>query len=330
MKAGNAKESPLYIATIWTDPDFQMPPKENDRLTDAQMDMLEAWIDGGAPWPDAMRRDEILAEGNWDWGDEVPVKTSGALSENWANRRYKGEDLWAFYPLKEVVLPKNFKKKNPIDAFIQQKLKEEGLKPTSKADKRTLIRRATYDLIGLPPTPEEVETFLADKSEDAFENLVERLLASPKYGEQWGRHWLDVVRYADTDGFANDYARPNAWRYRDYVIRAFNDDKPYNEFIMEQIAGDEMNPQNPEMLIASGFLRMGPWEHTGMSIVAETRQFYLDDVTNGVGESFLSMPLRCARCHDHKFDPIPTKDYYRIQAVFATTQFADRKLHFYL
>lgn len=331
LQIGKAKESPLYLATTWKDPDFQMPPKENDRLTGKQVDMLEAWIDGGAPWPDETKRAEILAAGDWDWGDEVVIQTSGALSESWANRRYKKEDLWAFYPLQEVEVPWKAvgeQDAHPIDAFIQQKLKEEGIKPASKADKRTLIRRATYDLIGLPPTPEEVDDFLADNSPDAYEKLIERLLESPHYGEQWGRHWLDVVRYADTDGFANDYARPNAWRYRDYVIRAFNDDKPYDQFIMEQIAGDEIDPQNPEMLIAAGFLRMGPWEHTGMSVAAETRQFYLDDVTNGVGETFLSMPLRCARCHDHKFDPIPTKDYYRIQAVFASTQFADRRAPF--
>ena len=193
-----------------------------------------------------------------------------------------------------------------------------------KADKLTLIRRATYDLLGLPPDPQEISTFLEDNSPGAYVKLVDRLLESPHYGEQWGRHWLDVVRYADSDGFSNDYKRPNAWRYRDYVIRSLNDDKPYNQFVLEQIAGDELDAENSENLIASGFLRMGPWEHTSMSVEAETRQYYLDDVTNAVGETFLSQPLRCARCHDHKFDPIPTKDYYQIQAIFATTQFAER------
>ncbi len=331
LQIGKAQQSPLYIATTWVDPDFQMPPKENDRLTRDQMDMLAAWIDRGAPWPAEEKRVQLLAEGDWDWGNEIVVKTSGALSKNWANRRYKKEDLWAFYPLQTVEVPwkaTGSKDAHPIDAFIEEKLAEADIKAAGAADKRTLIRRATYDLTGLPPTPEELADFLQDKSLDAFEKVLERLLASPHYGEQWGRHWLDVVRYADTDGFANDYARPNAWRYRDYVIRSFNEDKPYKQFIMEQIAGDEIDPQDPEMLVAAGFLRMGPWEHTGMSVAAETRQFYLDDVTNGVGESFLSMPLRCARCHDHKFDPIPTKDYYRIQAVFASTQFASREAPF--
>ena len=217
---------------------------------------------------------------------------------------------------------------NPVDAFLQQKRDLYGLKPGLPASKRLLIRRATFDLTGLPPSPEELDNFLADEDPDAFEKLIDRLLASPHYGEQWGRHWLDVVRYSDTGGFSNDFTRPNAWRYRDYVIRSFNSDKPYNQFVTEQIAGDEIDPDDPEMFIATGFLRMGPWEHTGMSVAAETRQFFLDDVTNIVGEAFLATPLNCAKCHDHKYDPIPTGDYYGIQAVFATTQFADRHADF--
>jgi hypothetical protein len=193
-----------------------------------------------------------------------------------------------------------------------------------------LLRRATFDLIGLPPTPDEVVAFVHDPDPDpvAFATVVERLLASPHYGEQWARHWLDVVRYADTSGLANDYERPNAWRYRDYVIRSFNADKPYDRFIREQIAGDEIDPQDPEMLVAVGFLRMGPWEQTAMSVAKITRQQFLDDVTDAVGQIFLSHPLQCCRCHDHKFDPIPTRDYYSLQAVFATTQFAERDAPF--
>ncbi|MGH9629040.1 MAG: DUF1549 and DUF1553 domain-containing protein, partial [Bryobacteraceae bacterium] len=158
--------------------------------------------------------------------------------------------------------------------------------------------------------------------------LVDRLLASPRYGERWGRHWLDVVRYADTNGYSNDFERPNAWRYRDYVIRSFNNDKPYDRFILEQIAGDEFFPNDPEALIATGFLRTGPWEHTAMSVEALTRQLFLDDVTHNTTATFLGLTLGCARCHDHKFDPIPTRDYYRMQAVFATTEFARPKLLF--
>ena len=158
--------------------------------------------------------------------------------------------------------------------------------------------------------------------------MVDRLLQSPHYGERMGQHWLDVVRYADSSGFANDYQRGSAWRYRDYVIQSFNNDKPYDQFIKEQIAGDEIMPNDPEGIIAVGFLRMGPWELTGMEVERVARQRFLDDVTNSVGETFLGHSLQCARCHDHKFDPVPTRDYYSIQAVFATTQLAERKAEF--
>ena len=185
-------------------------------------------------------------------------------------------------------------------------------------------------MIGLPPTPEQIDEFLNDTSSDnvALRTVIDRLLESPHYGEQWGRHWLDVVRYADSSGFANDYERGNAWRYRDYVIRSFNEDKPYDQFVREQIAGDEVDPDNPELLIATGFLRMGPWELTGMEVPKIARQRFLDDVTDAVGQVFLAHPLRCARCHDHKFDPVPTRDYYSMQAVFATTQLAERSAPF--
>jgi mono/diheme cytochrome c family protein len=222
--------------------------------------------------------------------------------------KYAPEDLWAFRPLRQRDRSKG------IDDFLDARQR--------KADRRTLIRRATIDLTGLPPTPEEVEAFVNDGAPDAWPKLVERLLASPRYGERWGRHWLDVVRYADTSGYSNDFERPNAWRYRDYVIRSFNQDKPYDQFIREQIAGDELYPDNPEARIATGFLRSGPWEHTGMSVEAVTRQMFLDDVTHATATTFLGLTLGCARCHDHKFDPIPTRDYYRVQAIFATTEFA--------
>ena len=324
---GEAAASAMYVAATREDEDFSMPPKENDKLSQGEINDLFAWIEADAPWPSDKRRQELIAAGGWDYKGKVEVATSEALSENWANRKYNPNDIWAFYPLREVAIPwetvGNDSTQNPIDAFINKKLQEYQLVPAPKTDKLSWIRRAAFDLLGLPPTTKEIDEFLADESDDAFAKVVERLLASPHYGEQWGRHWLDVVRYADSDGFSNDYVRPNAWRYRDYVIRSFNQDKPYNQFVIEQLAGDELNPNNHEMLIATGFLRMGPWEHTSMSIEAETRQYFLDDVTNAVGETFLSQPLRCARCHDHKFDPIPTRDYYAIQAVFATTQFAE-------
>jgi len=217
-----------------------------------------------------------------------------------------------------------------VDAFVLQKLNEKAIKPAPAADRATLIRRATFDLHGLPPTPEEVVAFARDPAPTAkaFEKVVERLLGSPRYGERWGRHWLDVVRYADTAGGSNDYERPNAWRYRDYVISSFNEDKPYDRFILEQIAGDELDSNNAENLIATGFLRMGPWEHTSMSVEAVTRQEWLDDVTQSTVTAFLGLTMGCAKCHDHKFDPIPAKDYYGVQAVFATTYFEERPAPF--
>ncbi len=227
---------------------------------------------------------------------------------------YKEEDLWALRPVRP------FDPAKTIDAFLKTS--------APRADRRTLIRRVTFDLTGLPPTPEEVNAFLADNSPQAWDKLIDRLLASPRYGERFARHWLDVVRYADSSGYSNDFERPNAWRYRDYVIRSFNQDKPYDQFIREQLAGDELYPGNPEALIATGFLRSGPWEHTAMSVEAVTRQLFLDDVAHSTVSTFLGLTLGCAKCHDHKFDPIPTKDYYRVQAVFASTEFARPKLPF--
>jgi len=252
--------------------------------------------------------------------DTVRVPTSGGQSEEWTQRRYDPRKIWAYRPIRDVQPPRG--DTHPIDAFLSQRWAA-GLAPAPRADRVTLIRRLSYDLTGLPPSPSTVEQFVADKRPGAYRHLVNHLLDSPHYGEQWGRHWLDVVRYADTSGFANDFLRPNAWRYRDYVIRSFNSDKPYDQFVIDQLAGDEATTPTPEQLIAVGFLRMGPWEHTGMAVAKVTRQFFLDDITNSVGQVFLGHVLRCARCHDHKFDPVPTRDYYAIQAVFATTQFAE-------
>ncbi|MEM9832901.1 MAG: PSD1 and planctomycete cytochrome C domain-containing protein [Bacteroidota bacterium] len=327
LTPGDAGKSLIYEAVTWENPDYEMPPKENDRLNDEQVAVVKHWIDAGAPWPEDERRTYLMENTEWTYSDGIKVKTSLALSATWQNRRYQPEDLWGFQPVRDYEVPKDYEAESnhPIDAFIQRKLDENNLEPAPLTDKQTLIRRATFDLTGLPPTPEEVQAFVNDSDPNAYDKLINRLLASPRYGERWGRHWLDVVRYADTDGYSNDFERPNAWRYRDYVIRSFNEDKPYNRFIKEQIAGDELDSADPEMLVAVGYLRMGPWEHTGMSVAAETRQLFLDDVTNSVGETFMAIPLRCASCHDHKFDPIPTRDYYRIQASFAPVQFADRE-----
>ncbi len=321
------------------DEDLAMPPKENDKLTAEQIEVVRKWIADGAPWPDEKKLAQ-LQKSAWDSAEGVPMKTSGGLSSDWTNRRYKAEDLWAYQPLKTSNREDGQARgAHPVDAFINAKMSTMGVTAAPAADRRTLIRRATYDLLGLPPTPEEIEAFAKDPlpEREAFAKVVERLLANPHYGEHWGRHWLDVARYADSSGFANDYERGNAWRYRDYVIRAFNADKPYDQFILEQVAGDEMaeqakdettGPAASELLIAPGFLRMGPWELTGMEVAKVARQRFLDDVTDIVGQTFMGHTLQCARCHDHKFDPIPTRDYYAIQACFSTTQLVERPASF--
>jgi len=324
--SGNPNGSPIYLAVLRTHNEWSpMPPKEADKLNKDQVGWIKDWIAGGAPWPDAARVQSIEKANEARWADEdgVTIHTSGGLSPEWTNRKYKADGLWAYERLQKPKLPEN--PSNPIDSLINAS-NPDGLEAAPAADRVTLIRRATFDLIGLPPKPEDIDAFLNDRRTDteAFTAVVERLLDSPHYGERMAQHWLDVTRYADSSGFANDYERGNAWRYRDYVVRAFNSDKPYDQFIKEQIAGDEIDPDNPEMVIATGFLRMGPWELTGMEVEKIARQRYLDDVVNSVGETFLAHSLQCARCHDHKFDPIPTKDYYSLQAVFATTQHAER------
>jgi mono/diheme cytochrome c family protein len=317
---GKAAESAIYRAILRTDKAVAaMPPKENDKLTAEQAAAVRDWIDGGAPWPSAERIAELVAA---EQTAGVRVKTSGELSADWTNRTYKPEDLWAYQPLRKASAGAT------VDGFISAKLRAAKLTPAPAADRRTLARRVTFDLTGLPPTPEEIDAFVTDTSPTAYEKLIDRLLASPHYGEQMARHWLDLTRYADSAGFANDYDRGNAWRYRDYVVRSFNADKPYDRFVTEQLAGDEVAPADPEALVAVGFLRMGAWELTGMEVAKVARQRFLDDVTDTAGQVFLGHMLQCARCHDHKFDPVPTRDYYRIQAAFATTQLAERPAAF--
>ena len=210
--------------------------------------------------------------------------------------------------------------KTPIDAFILSRLKKESLRPAPKAGKGTLIRRVYFDLTGLPPTPQEIDAFVRDKSPDAWAKLVDKLLTSPEYGEKWGNHWLDVVRFGETDGFEYDTFRNDAWRYRDYVIQAFNSDKPYDQFIREQLAGDEIDPKNEITRTAAGFQRLGAVrKNAGNQAVASSRNETLTEMTNIVGSALLGVTLGCARCHNHKFDPFRHTDYYRIQAYFAGT-----------
>ena len=226
---------------------------------------------------------------------------------------------WSFQPLAHPPVPEGDGEgwaKNEIDRFILEKLVASGFNPAPRAEKAALLRRVYFDVIGLPPEPSELDAFLADDSAEAYTRIVDRLLASPRYGEHWARHWLDLVRYAESDGFRIDDYRPHAWRYRDYVIGAFNNDKPYDRFVAEQIAGDEIAPGDPEARVATGFLRHWLYEYNNRDVVGQWNNI-LNDLTDVTGDLFMGLGLQCARCHDHKFDPILQKDYYRLQAFFA-------------
>ncbi len=325
---GDPGASALYRAVSAAADVVPMPPKENDRLDANETAAVRAWIEHGAPWPSDDRIAELraAAEQSSDHATGVRVATSGGQTDEWTNRSYDPADIWAFRPVRKPTVPL-VAVPNPVDAFHRATLAKAEVEPAPRAGRLVALRRLYYGLTGLPPTPEQVHAYLGDSTPGAWERLVDRLLASPRYGEHWGRHWLDVARYADTAGNSNDYERSNAWRYRDYVIRAFNTDKPYDQFVREQLAGDEFRPNDPEMRVATGFLRMGPW---GSAMVPKkmARQAYLDDVVHSVGQTFLSMPLRCSKCHDHKVDPVPMRDYYRVYAAFATTQMAERPAEF--
>ena len=254
------------------------------------------------------------------WADSSSAST---LKLNDQEQVHSQPKYWAFVKPERPQIPAVKNRdwvRNPIDAFVLAKLEEKGLQPAPPADKRALLRRVTFDLTGLPPTPEEISAFLADKSPIAYEKVVNRLLASPHYGERWAQHWLDVVRFGETNGFELDADREQAWRYRDYVVNSLNADKPYNQFIVEQIAGDELDPDSFEMRVATGFLRAGP-QHVvaGNLDKAELRQEWLTEVMFGIGNGIMGLTVGCARCHNHKFDPIPQADFYRLQAFFAAS-----------
>jgi hypothetical protein len=244
------------------------------------------------------------------------------------------EKIWSLQPLKKLPPPKTKNKswaKTPIDQFILAKLEEKGMKPSPPADKKTLLRRVTFDLTGLPPTQIEIENFLKDKTPTAFEKVIDRLLANPRYGERWARHWLDVVHYADTHGHSQDRPRPNAWPYRDYVIRSFNNDKPYARFVEEQLAGDILFPNEPDGIVALGFIAAGPWDDSSQVFITEdsfdkrqAQNLDRDDMVTATMSTFVSSTVHCARCHNHKFDPISQKEYYGLQAVFAGIDRVDR------
>lgn len=315
---------PIIIKIISRDvEDLEMPPKESDKLSEEEISYFRRWVKDKAPWPNAsdiLSIQKIYSKG-------VIVETSGGLSKEWDNRRYEERNLWPYKPLQSSPIPSDYDG-NPIDYFIEKSARKNNIEIADIANNSELIRRATYNLHGLPPNQETLDRFpnREKMSDEEWAKIIDRLLSSPRYGEKFAGHWLDVVKYADSAGMANDFFRGSAWRYRDFVIRSFNKDKPWKLFVKQQIAGDELLPDDPDNLIGLGFLRMGPWELTGMEVAKVARQKFLDDVTDLVGQAFLSQPLQCAKCHDHKFDPIPTRDYYSIQAVFINTQLAETKL----
>jgi hypothetical protein len=278
----------------------RMPPR--GKLAQREIDTLAQWVRIGLPWPSG------------EAGNLEPMGHAGPPPVTPETMKF-----WSFQPVRRPAVPKVRNVawvRTPVDAFILKRLEDEGLAPNPPADRAALLRRATYDMLGLPPSPEEVRAFLADTSPGAWEKVVDRLLASPHYGERWGRHWLDLVHFAETNSYERDGPKPNAWRYRDYVIDSFNRDKPYDQFVLEQLAGDEIAPRTPERLIATGYYRLGIWDDEP---VDHDQALYddLDDVARTTGETFLGLTIGCARCHDHKLDPIPAKDYYRFLAFFA-------------
>jgi hypothetical protein len=291
---GRADQSRLYrrIAGL-EEPSMPM----GGELTAQQIAIIKTWIDQGAHWDVSQTQTQSQTPPS----AEIPA----------AARNY-----WAFKLPVQAAVPATANFSNPIDRFLEHARQEHGLKRAPRASRQTLVRRAYLDLIGLPPTPAQAAAFVDDTAPDAWPRLIDSLLASPHYGERWGRHWLDVARYADSSGFEHDYDRPNAWRYRDYVIRAFNQDKPYDVFLKEQIAGDELDGKSDETMIATGFLRAGPRVAFREKDNPERRYEYLDDLIDTTSRGVLGLTVRCARCHNHKFDPIPQKDYYSLIATF--------------
>lgn len=304
---GKSAESPLIRYVAGLEDGLLMPP-EGKRLDAVQIGVLRRWIDDGAKWPDSAAGNELLPKGDW----------------------------WSFRTVVAPAVPQITDQdrawvRTPIDAFIVARLRQEGLSPSPEADRRTLIRRLTFDLHGLPPTVDEVQEFVADSAPDAYERLVDRLLSSERYGERWARHWLDIAHYADSHGQDQDRPRPNAWPYRDYLIRSLNSDKPYSRFVTEQVAGDVNYPEDPAAITATGFLAAGPWDESSLRDIREDSIDRLigqyldrDDILVTTMACFNGLTVGCARCHDHKFDPISQEDYYNLQAVFAGIDKAER------
>ena len=302
IEPGNSASSRMIHLVAGLEEDTVMPPEgKGDRFTAEQIALLRAWIDQGADWPDG--------------GKETKLRSHH----------------WSLQPLNASGVPIITGAENPVDSFVRAGLAAKGLTISAPADRATLIRRLSFDLLGLPPTPEEIDEFARDPSPKACEELVDRLLSSPQYGERWGRHWLDVARYTESQGFEYDSLRDNAWHYRDYVIRSFNEDKPYDQFMREQVAGDVMEPVTSDGMIGPSLLVCGPWDQAGNAQANATqkmitREDELEDLLGVVGQSFLGLTINCARCHAHKFDPIPHEDYYRMKAIFEGVKHGERTI----
>ena len=299
---GDPAKSLLIEAVKYTNADLQMPPKK--KLGKKAVADLEKWIRLGAPWPSETAQIAVRREHGFVITDE-------------------DRDYWAFQPVKRPRLTNLNGNQAPIDQLIQKQLDAKGIATNPIADKATLIRRAYFDLIGLPPTYGEVQAFMNDSSPDAWPRLIEHLLSLPQYGERWGRHWLDVVRFAQTNGYERDDEKPLVWKFRDYVIRAFNEDKPYDRFVMEQIAGDELPDVDNDSLIATGFYRLGVWDDEPDDERAAEFDG-LDDMLKTTSETFMGLTVGCARCHDHMFDPISQQDYYEMLSFFRNVRYYDK------
>ncbi|MEX2175422.1 MAG: PSD1 and planctomycete cytochrome C domain-containing protein [Pirellulaceae bacterium] len=302
---GHPDQSSLVEAVKWES--FEMPP--GGKLSADKIATLAEWIKLGAPMPK-----------DHGGGSGVELRqTRGVITD-------EDRQWWAFQPIARSTPPEiagDTWSHSAVDAFLLARMQIEGLSPAPQANRLTLIRRATWDLVGLPPTPDQVDDFVGDQRPDAYERLIDRLLASPRHGERWSRHWLDLVRYAESDGFRQDAYRPQAWRYRDYVVRSLNADKPYSRFVLEQLAGDEALPGDPDAQIATMYLRLGIYEYNQRDVRTHWADI-LNDLTDVTADVMLGLGLGCARCHDHKFDPILQKDYYRLQAFFAPIVWRER------
>ena len=318
VKLGDVDGSPLIHTVRRNDKDQAFLPEH--QLSSADVAKLEQWVELGAPWP-----------------EETAAAKAAAVDEN----GFDAEDYswWAVQPVTDPAVPDVSKafpshwrhwrhwRQHPVDRFVANQLESAGLAPAEPASAEELVRRMYFDLHGLPPTPEQVASFVAASAVDAdgaVEALVDELLASPRYGEQWGQHWLDVVRYAESDGYRADFFRSEAWRYREYVIRSFNDDKPYDQFVQEQLAADEFAADDPDTVIATAFLRHGIYEYNQRNALMHW-ELILNEMTNVTGEVFLGLGIGCAQCHDHKFDPILQKDYYSLQAFLSSTWWPEHR-----